>query len=543
MNVLLLKAWLAEEGPALIGARLKSVRQHDRRTLLLDLTAEGGPLTLLLSVLEEYPALAVLRDDMQLAETAEPEGNFAKALNFHLAGYRLASIEQAGFDRSVLFSFVRRDTYGEETLKVLRHELVGRSSNAFLISERGMVVSTVKRVRREQNRVRRIITGKPLPDPPPLNKFIAAAASADDLAQELAELAGREGLTAEGTLENFFSRRVAGGDVKLWPVLEPLLPVEYDLDTLLEFIGRLQRGELTAELFELNARGDANRLAFDNWRRARKKRGLKPSRTDTERERAGARLDQLLEQQRLAAQADEVEQLALEILKQAERVDQSGSADEFINRWAAEHPAWAEQVSAAKSVYDNAQELVHYAQRLRRGRDKLDNLISAAEAELTRLERGTPLKPKRPPPRDPLASRRQRLERGGAKYLRFVSSDGLTIVCGVNDKSNDALLREFSSGRHLWLHARDYAGSHVIVLSAGEQVPPRTLEEAALVAAWHSQGRKETELEVSYLPLKHVRRVKGGKPGQVLKTSEKVINVRPAQFEAIRDRLHYSGDS
>jgi predicted ribosome quality control (RQC) complex YloA/Tae2 family protein len=542
MNVLLLKAWLAEEGPALIGARLSVVRQHDKRSLLLDLAGESGAFTLLLSVLEEFPTLAVVHGDEQLEESAEPESNFAKALNFHLSGYRLASIEQAGFDRSVLFTFRQRDSYGEERLKVLRHELVGRSSNAFLISERGMVVSTFKRVRREQNRVRQVITGKALPDPPPLNKFIAASADADELAGELAELAGREGLSAEGTLEGFFTHRVAGCDVKLWPALEPLLPVEYDLDTLLEFISRLQRGELTAQLFELAERGDANRLALASWRRARRKRGLKPSPTDVERDRAAVRLDQLREQQRLAERADEVEQLALEILKQSERIDQAGEAGEYIARWMKAHPAWAEQVSPAASVYDNAQELVHYAQRLRRGQDKLDSLVKAAEAELTRIERGTPSKPKRKARRDPLAASNQRLERGGAKFLRFISSDGFTIVCGVNDKSNDALLREFGSGRHLWLHARDYAGSHVIVLSAGAQVPPQTLEEAALVAAWHSQGRKESELEVSYLPLKHVRRVKGGKPGQVLKTSEKVISVRPARFEAIRDRLHYSGE-
>ena len=60
MNVLLLKAWIAEQGPALIGSRLRQVRQYDERTLLLDLASEDGPRTLLLSVMEEYPALAVV---------------------------------------------------------------------------------------------------------------------------------------------------------------------------------------------------------------------------------------------------------------------------------------------------------------------------------------------------------------------------------------------------------------------------------------------------------------------------------------------------
>ena len=140
----------------------------------------------------------------------------------------------------------------------------------------------------------------PLPEPPPLNKFIAAQADADSLADELAALAEREGVAAENSLENFFIRRVAGCDLKLWPAVEALLPVEYDLGTLLDFIKALQRGELTAQLFDLQERGAANRLALENWRKARTKRRLKPSRGGIERECIAARLDMLLEQRKLA---------------------------------------------------------------------------------------------------------------------------------------------------------------------------------------------------------------------------------------------------
>ena len=532
MNVLLLKAWLSEQGPALIGARLRAVRQHDDRSLLLELAGEGGPRLLLLSVLEEYPALALVAGEQALPGGGAPESSFAKALTFHLAGYRLASIAQAGFDRSVLLTFRQRDTYGRETLKVLRHELVGRASNAFLLSERGMVVSIFKRVRQSQNRVRRIITGKPLPDPPPLGKFVAADSGIDELAGEL-------GATTD--LAEFFSQRVACCDVKLWPAVEPLVPVQYDLESLLSFIAQLQRGELTAQLFDLEDHGDANQLVLERWSAARRKRGTRSRPADQERQRVSARLDQLLGQRALAERADEVEQLALELLREAEQLDTGEGAAQHLADWQRQHPDWAEQIALDRSAYDNAQELVHYAQRLRRGVDTLEQKIAAAQAELTRIERGAPSGAKKRKAADPLASAARRLERDGIKYLRFVSSDGLHIVCGVTDRSNDGLLRAFGSSRHLWLHARDFGGSHVIVLSGGQDVPQRTLEEAALIAAWHSKGRKDAEVEVSYLQLKHLRRVKGGKPGHVLKTQEKVISVRPAHFETVKDRLHYSG--
>ncbi|MBN2082542.1 DUF814 domain-containing protein [bacterium] len=535
MNVLLLKAWLADEGPALIGARLKAARQYDPRSVALELAGEAGPVTLLISVLEEYPILAVLRGADGPPAPDEPESNFTKALNFHLAGHRLDTIEQSGFDRSVVFTFTQRDMYGQESLKRLRHELVGRASNAYLISDRQMVISIFKRVRREQNRVRRIITGKPLPDPPPLGKFIAAGTTVDALADELADLAGREGVEAEDSLAHFFARRVAGCDVKLWDKVEPLLPVSYDLESLWEFTHRLQRGDLTAELFGLTQRGDANRLALETWRKALKRRGLKPARTNVERERIAARIDLLREQLRQAGRADAVEQAALAMLREAGEIDDCGTSAAYIQAWQQAHPDWAEQVAPEKSAYDNAQELVHYAQRLRRGREKLNQLIAKAEAELEEIERRRPADHKKPA--DPLKTERKRLDRAGVKYQRFVSSDGLQILCGASDKSNDELLRIFGNGRHLWLHARDFPGSHVIILNAGQDVPPRTLEEAALIAGWHSRGQNEAELDVSYLPMKYLRRPKDGKPGQVLKMQEKVLNVRPQQFTAIRERL------
>lgn len=541
--MLLLKAWLKEQGPALIGARLRTVTQYDQRSLLLQLSSEEGTLALLLSVLEEYPVLALLtpalreRHGLPEPSEGEPESSFAKALNFHLSGYQLDSISQESFDRSVVFTFTRRDMYGKETLKLLRHELVGRASNAYLLSERGMVVSIMKRVRREQNRVRHIITGKPLPPPPPLDKYLAAESGAEGLEVQLAADSGQELAHDSGTLEQFFVQRVAGCDARLWPALEPLLPVEYDIESLYQFILRLQRGELTAELFALREHGDANRRALADWSGARARRGVRQPAGNPRRERAAQRLEQLMEQLRATEQAEALEQLGMALLNQAGELDASGRAGAHLVDWQQRYPHWAELVSTGRSVGDNAQELIHQAQRLRRGSDKLQQLVAEAQAELERAEqppvaRATTAAAK-------LAPAIARLDKHGVKYLRFVSSDRLHIVCGLSDRGNDELLRAFGSARHLWLHARDYPGSHVIVLSAGHDVPQRTLEEAAVIAAWHSQGREEGTLEVSYLPLTQLRRPRDGKPGQVLKVSEKVLTVRPAQFQELKQQLRY----
>jgi predicted ribosome quality control (RQC) complex YloA/Tae2 family protein len=543
VNVLLLQRWLRDEGPALIGARLRGVAQLDAKSIALELRSEDGQRELLLSVREDCPTLALLPVGAGPAPTPDLEpGGFAKALAHQLNGWTLIGLQQDGFERSVVFRFYHKDAYGREAHKQLRLELAGRASNAYLISERGMVVSMLKRVRPGMNRVREVKTGKPLPPPPPLGKFIAAEQDSAALGAELAALAGAEGVAGGGALRELLTRRIAGGEVKLWAALEPLLPVAYDLDTLHRFIAELQSGEYTGQLFGLGGPGDANRVALEAWHGAAGAAGGGPQRTHGHEPdgRPPAAPTAVQAQLALAQRADELESLGLELMAQAEALDAAGAAPQHMAAWQATHPDWAAQADPLASVADNAQRLVNYAQRLRRGKEKL-------EAKLAELSRGGP---RAAVDRDGdrsvaatgiggtgAAAIQTKLERRGVKHLRFTSSDGLAILCGVSDAGNDGLVREFGNARHVWLHARDFAGSHVIILSNGRDVPHRTLEEAATVAAYHSKGQREHEVEVNYVPMKHVRKPKGAKPGLVFISHEKVIRVRPERFEEWRTHL------
>ena len=536
MNILLLKAWLSRCGPELIGARMQRARQQDDRSLVLELDTDSGPQFLLLSVLEEYPVIALVQKG-QLPEASSNEGNFVKAINFHLEDYRLVSIQQHGFDRSVQMTFRHRDKYGQETLKILRLELAGRSANAFLISERGMVISIMKRVRRERERIREIVTGKPLPDPPPLGKYIAESGVhnlTDELAQMELATAGDPG----DLLHLFFTKRVAGGDQRIWPQLEQLIPIEYDIDGLHAFIDKLQAGEFNQQLFQIGSSRDENAAGLEQWLAARKRRGATRKQENPQQARTAATLDQLIANRRTAQRADELEMLALDMLGSAARVDQAGNSTQWLRAWQAANPDWAEEVDALRSVQDNAAALVHLAQRLRRALSRIEENIAKTQEKLQSLER---LPAAIAPPASLNAERNSHelalLEKQGAKLRRFISSDGLTILCGINDRSNDILVRIYGSARHLWLHARDHAGSHVVVLDGGRDTPSQTLEEAAVIAAYFSQGRDEMDVDVSYLPMNQIRRPKNARPGQVLKLSEKVISVRPQRFEQLRPTL------
>jgi len=113
---------------------------------------------------------------------------------------------------------------------------------------------------------------------------------------------------------------------------------------------------------------------------------------------------------------------------------------------------------------------------------------------------------------------------------RYVSSDGFEILIGRTSKDNDHLTLKIAKPNDLWLHAGDYGGSHVVVRnSTRKEVPPRTLIEAAQLAAWFSHAKKDPKVDVHYTERKFVSKPKGAKPGLVRLQRFKNITVAPRE--------------
>ncbi|MEJ7809247.1 MAG: NFACT RNA binding domain-containing protein [Gemmatimonadaceae bacterium] len=114
-------------------------------------------------------------------------------------------------------------------------------------------------------------------------------------------------------------------------------------------------------------------------------------------------------------------------------------------------------------------------------------------------------------------------------FRTYRSSGGLDIWVGRGAQSNDELTFHESSPDDVWLHARDAAGAHVILRwQRDDSPPPRDLEDAAMLAAWHSRNRGSTVVPVDWTRRKYVRKPRGGAPGLVLLSRAETIFVRPS---------------
>jgi len=110
---------------------------------------------------------------------------------------------------------------------------------------------------------------------------------------------------------------------------------------------------------------------------------------------------------------------------------------------------------------------------------------------------------------------------------RYTSPDGFPVWVGKNALQNEDLTFRRAAPDDLWLHARGVPGAHVVVQTGEQLAPERTIEWAAGLAAYYSRGRDDTQVDVVVVQRRYVRRLKGGRPGQVVHRHGRTLRVTP----------------
>ncbi|MCD6292968.1 MAG: DUF814 domain-containing protein, partial [Deltaproteobacteria bacterium] len=95
--------------------------------------------------------------------------------------------------------------------------------------------------------------------------------------------------------------------------------------------------------------------------------------------------------------------------------------------------------------------------------------------------------------------------------------EGGIIYVGRNALGNENIYRRLSSPDDLWFHTLNRPGAHILLKTApGSKSSEKEQFQAATLAAANSRGKNEKQVEVTMIQVKHLRKPKGGRPGQVL---------------------------
>ena len=102
------------------------------------------------------------------------------------------------------------------------------------------------------------------------------------------------------------------------------------------------------------------------------------------------------------------------------------------------------------------------------------------------------------------------------------------MYVGKNNYQNEAITFQLAGGNDMWFHAKQMPGSHVIVKVDGtNELPDRTYEEAARLAAFYSSGKQAPKVEIDYTTRKNLKKPPKAKPGYVIYHTNYSMTIEP----------------
>ncbi len=111
-------------------------------------------------------------------------------------------------------------------------------------------------------------------------------------------------------------------------------------------------------------------------------------------------------------------------------------------------------------------------------------------------------------------------------YCRIYSVNGFTVRVGRNNTENDKVTFT-AKGSDMWLHAKDYHSSHLIIECEGKNPPEDVIIVCAEICAYYSKGRNGGKTEIVYTQKKFVKKPSKSKPGFCTYTDFKSVTVQP----------------
>ena len=543
----------------LIGGRLYKIAQPEEDELLLTVKHSTGQYRLLLSANASLPLIYLTESNKPSPLTAP---NFCMLLRKHLQNGRITEISQPGLERIVRIGVEHLDEMGDLRHKTLVIEIMGKHSNIIFCDEDNMIIDSIKHVSAAVSSVREVLPGRPYfvagtqdkldalttdgkgfckalsAKPQPVYKAIYGSFTGISpvLAQELchragvdADLptAGLDGNDYERLSQNFQDMIAAIRQEQFSPNIAYTgsQPVEFAALPLTMYTG----GADSCKTF------DSMSVLLENY--------YSEKSTITRIRQKSVDLRRIVQ----TALERNIKKYDLQIrqMQDTDKRETYRIYGELLNTYGYSAAPGAKSLEAVNyyngetvnipldptlSATENAKKYFEKYGKMKRTYEALSELTKQVKEEIDHLESisaslDIALK------EEDLVEIKEELTESGyirrkggtkkqkvtSKPFHYLSSDGFHMYVGKNNYQNDQLTFQFATGNDWWFHAKHMPGSHVIVkLGNAQELPDRTFEEAARLAAYYSKGRDQEKVEIDYVQKKHVKKPGGAKPGFVV---------------------------
>lgn len=540
----------------LVGCRIYKIAQPEQDELILTIKGNSTQCRLLLSADASLP-LVYLTDVNKPSPLNAP--NFCMLLRKHIQNARIISVTQPAFERIIRIELEHLNEMGDLCRKYLIVEIMGKHSNIIFCDEKGMIIDSIKHISGMVSSVREVLPGREYFVPNTSDKsnpltcdeacfkqslstksvsiakaiYTSFNGISPLIAQELCYRAGVDGDYSVASLEENSYQR-------LWEEFAALMghiaKEEFEPSIYYKEEEPVEYASVPLTVYDMHEKKEYESVSLllqDYYAKKSVVTRIRQRSVDlrkivaTALERNVKKYDLQLKQ--------------LEDSKKREKYKLYG---ELLNAYGYQLPTGEKKVSVLNyytnemteipleeelSPLENAKKYFDKYSKLKRTATALEALTSQTKEEIEHLESVQAALDIALKEEDLVQIKEELIETGyikrkgvkkkekiTSKPFCYISSDGYKMYVGKNNYQNDELTFNFATGNDWWFHAKGMPGSHVIVKCQEEEMPDRTFEEAAKLAAYYSKGRGQDKVEIDYTRKKNVKKPGGAKPGFVV---------------------------
>ena len=575
-----------ELNQTILNAKISKIAQPENDELLFTLKGSNGQFRLAMSASASLPFLYLTETNKPSPLTAP---NFCMLLRKHIANGRIIKIYQPHMERIIHFDIEHLDEMGDLCQKTLIVELMGKHSNIIFCSSDGTIIDSIKHVSSMMSSVREVLPGRAycipatqedklnprevteevfmesvMKKPVSITKAIYGSFTGISpvIANEICYRASIDGdmpvdsLDADGKKHLFHNFSWMMEDVKNHNYCPNIItrgrePIDFSCFRLSEYV----HTALDQKIMQNTDHADTNAYTMTEYDSISKVLeeyyASKNIYTRIRQKSVDLRkiVSTALERNRKKYQLQQKQ------LKDTEKRDKYKVYGELIHTYGYNLEEGAKELEALnyytnemikipldpqKTPQENAKKYFDRYNKQKRTFEALSELIKETKDEIDYLESVSKSLDIARSEDDLIQIKEELIESGfirrkqsakkvkiTSKPFHYISSDGFHMYVGKNNLQNDELTFQFAKGNDWWFHAKGAPGSHVIVKADGVELPDRTFEEAARLAAYYSSLRDSEKVEIDYVEKKQVKKPNGSKPGFVVYYTNYSMMIEP----------------
>ena len=553
----------------IVGLRVDKVNQPTKDEIVLSLRGKGCAYSLLCCVRADSPRLHLTAHKISNPPTPPM---FCMLLRKYLTGAMIKDIRQLSLDRVIFIDFDATNEIGDRIDLTVCMEIMGKHSNFILLSE-GKVVDSIKRIDFSTSSVRQILPGLQYKFPPLQDKLNIETESVDSVYNRVVSyenkyLSSAVMMSVEGVspiVAREISHRVCFGDEEVSSL------GDVQLEMLKNELKKMKENLHKADGFYMliTAEGKPKDLSYIDIKQYDDSFSVKKYDSASEllddfyyeRDRInrinhrGHELIKLMTNlvertaRKLSIQREELkkcadrEQLKLygELIVANLYQLQKGTSFYEVQNYYDDCKLIKIPCDPSLSPTENQKKYYKEYRKAQTAEEMLTKLIAEGENELLYLESVLDEISRADTDSEISAIRMELSDAGYIKNIKgkkqkqpkelppleFRTSDGFRVLVGRNNVQNDKLSLKVASKSDMWLHTQKIPGSHVIIFGDGRDISDEAIEEAAVIAAYHSRARDSSLVPVDYTRVKALKKPNGAKAGMVIYHEYYSIIVNP----------------